>query len=118
MAIDFPGSSQTEAFALNDAGLVVGAYVLYGVQHGFLLTGEPSHPANFQTIDFLGSTRTRAIGINNAGQMLVTTSMPTKSATAFWLRLSPRCPPVKMHLGVLGLWPGLTGGYGHDVYGV
>jgi hypothetical protein len=68
--IDFPGSSQTEAFALNEAGMVVGAYVLNKVQHGFLLTDEPSHPANFQTIDFPGSTGTRTIGINNAGQIV------------------------------------------------
>jgi hypothetical protein len=69
-AIDFPGSSQTEAFALNDAGAVVGAYMLNGVQHGFLLTGSPSPPVNFQTIDFPGNTGTRAIGINNAGQIV------------------------------------------------
>ena len=68
--IDFPGSSQTKAFALNDAGAVVGAYMLNGVQHGFLLTGSPSSAANFQTIDFPGSTGTRAIGINNAGQIV------------------------------------------------
>jgi hypothetical protein len=60
----------TIAFALNDAGMVVGAHMLNGVQHGFILSGQPSSPANFQTIDFSGSTGTRAIGINNTGQIV------------------------------------------------
>jgi uncharacterized membrane protein len=69
-AIDVPESSQTEAFALNEAGMVVGAYMRNGVQHGFLLRGEPALSSNFQTIDFPGSAGTRAIGINNAGQIV------------------------------------------------
>lgn len=35
--IDFPGSTTTEIFGLNDRGLMVGSYNIAGTQHAFVL---------------------------------------------------------------------------------
>jgi hypothetical protein len=63
-AIDFPGSSQTLAWAINRAGDIVGSYTVAGVTHGFKLAG-----GQFTTIDYPGAASTDARGINNRGDV-------------------------------------------------
>ncbi len=66
-AVNFPGSSGTQAIGINDKGDVVGLYLDSGsVQHGFLKKGK-----KYTSIDVTGDTSTEAWGINNAGQMAV-----------------------------------------------
>jgi uncharacterized membrane protein len=58
--LDFPGSAQTEAFDINDAGDIVGRYQdTAGTQHGFLL-----RHGHFTTIDAPPGPNTYAFGIN------------------------------------------------------
>jgi uncharacterized membrane protein len=63
--IDFPGSTSTAAFGLNNSGQVVGDYGPGGAIQGFLLSG-----GTFTTIDFPGTTVTIAEGINSSGQVV------------------------------------------------
>ena len=63
-AIDFPGSTQTLAWAINKAGDIVGSYTIAGVTHAFKLTG-----GQFTTIDYPGAMSTDARGINNRGDI-------------------------------------------------
>jgi len=63
-AIDFPGSTQTLAWAINKAGDIVGSYTIAGVTHAFKLTG-----GQFNTIDYPGAMSTDARGINNRGDI-------------------------------------------------
>lgn len=63
-----PGSTQTHATGINNAGLVVGSYKDgAGVTHGFLFDG-----VNYITIDYPGSNEHYAIGIGPAGQIVGT----------------------------------------------
>ena len=64
------GTWGTQAYGINDAGQVVGAYEdSSNVFHGFLdING------NYTTIDAPGASRTSVNGINNAGQMTVEAS--------------------------------------------
>ncbi|HLJ96691.1 MAG TPA: PEP-CTERM sorting domain-containing protein [Gemmataceae bacterium] len=59
--IDVPGSAQTVATGINDAGQIVGYYN----NHGFLLSNGV-----YTTLDAPGSVGTQAMGINNAGQVV------------------------------------------------
>jgi len=59
--IDVPGSAQTVASGINDAGQIVGYYN----GHGFLLSN-----GSYTTLDATGSSVTQALGINNAGQIV------------------------------------------------
>jgi probable HAF family extracellular repeat protein len=71
--IDYPGSLQTEAFGINDAGDVVGRYLdASGVNHGFLLSD-----GDFTTFDAAGPN-TFAWGINSKGN-IVGWAFPTAS---------------------------------------
>jgi len=66
--IDVPGSSDTEALGINDAGQIVGFFEDSGATptaHGFLKDG-----ATFTTVDPPGATSTEAFGINDAGQIV------------------------------------------------
>lgn len=63
-SIDFPGSTQTLAWAINKAGDIVGSYTIAGVTHAFKMTG-----GQFTTIDYPGATLTDARGINNRGDV-------------------------------------------------
>jgi len=65
--IDVPGAATTTAYAINDAGIVVGTF-FDGSNHGFIKTG-----GSFQTIDFpgaVGPLGTSIFGINNAGAVV------------------------------------------------
>jgi uncharacterized membrane protein len=63
--VDVPGSQATEAFRINNAGDVVGAFLDAGnVWHGYLLSGGV-----FTTIDPPGATLTAASGINDMRQI-------------------------------------------------
>ena len=65
--LDVPGSTYTEAFGINDAGQVVGAYKdIIGRFHGFLFDVD----GTYTTFDPPGSGFTRATGINNSGQIV------------------------------------------------
>src|SRR5215471_19444105 len=63
-AIDFPGATQTAAWAINEAGDVVGYYTLDGATHAFKLAG-----GQFTALDYPGATYTDARGINNRGDI-------------------------------------------------
>lgn len=71
--IDYPGSVQTEAFGINDAGDIVGRYTdAGGANHGFLLSDD-----DFTTFDSAGPN-TFAWGINSKGT-IVGWAFPTAS---------------------------------------
>jgi hypothetical protein len=65
--IDFPGSTSSQAFGLNDHGQVVGAYVdAAGAMHGFVLS-----KGQFQSIDDpFGLGTTLVNGINDFGALV------------------------------------------------
>ena len=64
--IDHPGAGRTEAFGINAAGDIVGAFLpSAGGLHGFLY-----RDGNFTTIDVPGAGGTAAFGINSAGQIV------------------------------------------------
>jgi probable HAF family extracellular repeat protein len=61
---NFPGSVQTQATGINNAGNTSGFYIDSGGQnHGFLNTGGV-----FSTVDFPGTTTNQVLGLNNTGQ--------------------------------------------------
>jgi probable HAF family extracellular repeat protein len=61
--LDFPGAQATSAFAINDAGTVVGYYLINNTgPHAFLYKN-----GTFSTIDFPGSGYTVATSINSIG---------------------------------------------------
>jgi len=65
--ISIPGATLVNANGINDAGDVVGTYVVNGVQHGYLLSG-----GKLTTLDPPGTTSLNtAWGINNAGVITV-----------------------------------------------
>ena len=64
-AIDFPGSTGTQAWGINPSGDIVGFYTGAGVTHGFLLSG-----GNFTSIDFPGAASTSPSGINARGDIV------------------------------------------------
>src|SRR5262249_4070621 len=61
--IDVPGSVDTYASGINDAGQIVGGYVdARGGGYGFILSG-----GTYTTLNVPGSVYTQAWGISNAG---------------------------------------------------
>lgn len=69
--ISYPDALSTEALALNDKGVIVGAYNLgdysenvFGPDQGFLFDGE------YHTINFPGAESTSISGINNLGYLV------------------------------------------------
>ena len=62
----FPGSRETRAQSINDAGQIVGIYEKSTGTYGFYTANGTS----FQSMSAFGSTFTRAIGINNAGEIV------------------------------------------------
>ncbi len=63
-ALDFPGSSSTLAWGINNSGDIVGSYVIAGVTHGFKLSA-----GQFRSLDYPGAASTDARGINNRGDI-------------------------------------------------
>ena len=63
--IDFPGSTRTDAWGINNAGEIVGTFVQGGRTHGFLLRG-----GQYTQIDFPEATSTTASKINNRGDIV------------------------------------------------
>jgi len=105
-SIDVPGSSQTQAFGINDAGQIVGAYVYStGTLHGFVATG-----GDFTSIDVPGSSFTIAYGINEAGQIVGFYGDNTGTPHGFLA--TPQAAPEPSTWALLGI--GLIGlvGYG------
>ena len=63
--IKFPTAKSTQAFGINSAGQVVGAYVdLKNVSHGFLFSA-----GTYKSIDIANAKSTIAVGINKAGDI-------------------------------------------------
>ncbi|HLJ98001.1 MAG TPA: hypothetical protein VKU02_32875, partial [Gemmataceae bacterium] len=61
--LNFPGSTETEANAINNAGQIVGFYYdAAGRLHGFLLSD-----GTYTTVDVPGAGTTLALGLNDAG---------------------------------------------------
>jgi len=64
--LDVPGATRTVATGINDAGQIVGLFIISStVEHGFLCTG-----GGFTQLDVPGATFTSASGINDAGQIV------------------------------------------------
>src|SRR6516165_2598304 len=64
---DVPGTSDTEAFGINQAGQIVGANSnSSGVSHGFLRDVDSS----YTRFDVPGARSTVALGINDASQIV------------------------------------------------
>lgn len=63
--INFPGSSFSQAWDINNTGEIVGAYSMGGRHFGFLLSG-----GTYTTIDPPGASYSEAQGINDAGQIV------------------------------------------------
>jgi hypothetical protein len=61
--LDVPGSGETDAFGINDAGQIVGSFFDDSGFHGFLLDVDGS----YTTLDVPGANQTEAHGINNVG---------------------------------------------------
>src|SRR5262245_57942272 len=63
----FPGSIQTSANGINDAGQIVGGYYssFFGFSHGYVKDGN-----TFTTRDYPGAYDTSLFGINNIGQIV------------------------------------------------
>jgi uncharacterized membrane protein len=72
-SINFPGATATLAFAINDAGTVVGRYVSAGRTHGFVRNAE----GELSTLDYPGASFTVAGAINNNGDIAGWYSLPT-----------------------------------------
>jgi len=67
--IDFPGSTYTVAYGINDAGQIVGySFLEGGTEDGFLLDVD----GTYTTLDPPGATSSIAYGINDAGQIVGT----------------------------------------------
>ncbi|HLJ91981.1 MAG TPA: PEP-CTERM sorting domain-containing protein [Gemmataceae bacterium] len=69
--IEVPGVFNTIATGINNAGQVVGYYVVNGAAHGFLL-----NRGVFTTVDVPGFFSTEAYGINDIGQIVGYCSNP------------------------------------------
>src|SRR3954465_13426129 len=66
--VDYPGSTDTRATGINDAGDTVGNYHDAAQQtHGFLLK-----QGKFTSLDFPGSKSTNAVTLNNLGDIVGT----------------------------------------------
>ncbi len=68
---DVPGSTNTQAFGVNNADEIVGSYVdRAGMTHGFVLTSPLVHPS-FKTVDDpQGMGNTILNGVNDRGQVV------------------------------------------------
>jgi probable HAF family extracellular repeat protein len=66
--IDYPGATQTQGFAINDAGDYTGIYFSGNHYHGFMVSGGV-----FTSIDYPGAADTYANGINNVGELVGST---------------------------------------------
>ena len=64
LQISVAGADATQAYGINDCGIVVGAYVI-GSSHGFY-----GRPGALQTLDLPGVAGTRVLGVNNAGRVV------------------------------------------------
>ena len=69
--IEYPGASATQASGINARGDIVGAYVLNGVTHGFVL-----RDGEFTTIDYPGSEASDVRGIGPDGDIVGTYRLP------------------------------------------
>src|SRR5262249_7839271 len=64
--LDVPGATSTVAYGINNAGQIVGYYIIgSGEAHGFLLSD-----GKYTSIDVPGASATYAFGINSAGQIV------------------------------------------------
>jgi uncharacterized membrane protein len=64
--IDVPGASETEAWDINDTGIIAGWYFLGGTDYGFV-----SKNGKYLSFQYPGAY-TAAMGINSAGQIVGT----------------------------------------------
>jgi len=82
--IDYPGAAWTQPNAINDAGVIVGAYgASLSDEHGFKLT-----VTTYTSIDYPGATGTFALGINKLGSVVGTWFSPTNPCCSHGFLLS------------------------------
>jgi hypothetical protein len=60
-----PGADATQAYGINNCGIVAGTYASGGTLHGFF-----GRPGNLQTFDLPGADVTHVQGINNHGRLV------------------------------------------------
>ncbi len=79
--IDYPGSTSTLAYGINNLGDIVGNYAVNGQGYGFLYSG-----GKFKTLTYPGGTATEATGINDSGEIVGTYSPILAKADSFILQ--------------------------------
>nr|MBA3916251.1 hypothetical protein [Terriglobales bacterium] len=86
--IDYPAAMDTDAFAINQSGDIVGVYFDFeGYEHGFFLEGGV-----FTSIDYDSPfSYTSASGINDLGQVV-----GMRQATASFTIQNPGLHPVQL----------------------
>jgi uncharacterized membrane protein len=84
-ALDYPGAGHTEAWGINNSGLIVGYYDQNTGQdfepHGFLLKG-----AVWRSLDYPGAIWTFGLGINDQGTVVGTYVSPGGVAFGYSLK--------------------------------
>ncbi|MGO9038590.1 MAG: hypothetical protein ACLQKH_11450 [Steroidobacteraceae bacterium] len=65
LQISVAGADLTQAYGINDCGIVVGGYVSGGNTHGFF-----GRPGALQTLDLPGVAATKVLGVNNVGRVV------------------------------------------------
>jgi uncharacterized membrane protein len=82
--IDYPGAAWTQPNAINDAGVIVGAYgASLSDEHGFKL-----NLTTYTSIDYPGATGTFALGTNKLGSIVGTWFSPTNPCCSHGFLLS------------------------------
>ncbi len=101
---EWPGATSTTPSGINNAGVIVGRYLLDGRTHGYIRSAD----GEFTTLDFPGATFTVAGGINARGDIVgwyVLPSAPT-IRRGFLLQngeFSSIDPPGSIWTNVLGI---------------
>jgi len=67
-SIDFPSSTQTHAHAINNSGLIVGQYIVGGVEHGFTRSGNGVYSSYDAPVGNLAATTLS--GVNSNGEIV------------------------------------------------
>jgi hypothetical protein len=78
VSIIFPGALSTQAYGINDCGIVVGVWGDANTAHGFY-----GRPGNLHSFDVPGAVATFTQGINNEGRLVGRYATPDGVPHAF-----------------------------------